>query len=164
MAKVPRILYFVNGVLPSKEAQKEAQKYGSNVGFRNVKMLNDRDAIEECDGVAGEVPNRYKHFPKAEKVIADFENQTEAKTEDLQKAKKEQRNIVEQQRSENGDADDDEVMRAIAFLKPNQYTQGGLPSVEALETITNKDVSSEQRDRVYQVYKQKQTSEWKPNA
>jgi hypothetical protein len=92
LIKSPKILFFVNDCVPTEEQLLEAQGYGSRVSFRNatfvpapvyksgkdsegkaVKTLVNANFLEKCDAVAGEVPELYKNFPKAEEVLEKFE-------------------------------------------------------------------------------------------
>lgn len=70
----PRILYFINGAMPSDEAQEVAETYGPNVAFRNANFVPSSGALEKCDGVAGEVPETYRKLPSAEDALKAFEN------------------------------------------------------------------------------------------
>lgn len=88
MRKQPRILYFVKGVMPSIEAQEVAGSYGAaNVAFRNANFVPEDGALEQCDGVAGEVPERYKEkYPSAEEAIETFEAERKKEIADKKKA------------------------------------------------------------------------------
>lgn len=68
--KFPRILFFINGPLPTEEQQNEALEYGFNVAFRNADLISADGCREECDGVAGEVPERYADKPHADEALA----------------------------------------------------------------------------------------------
>ena len=62
-----KIIYFVNGSSPTEEQFKEAELLGTSI-FRNAKFIAD-EPLENCDGVAGEVPGRYlEAFPKVTPV------------------------------------------------------------------------------------------------
>ncbi len=71
--KPAKILFFIAGVLPTKEDYEAAQKLGnsSSVVFRNASQVpKERHALENCDGVAGAVPECYaKTFPSAKEAI-----------------------------------------------------------------------------------------------
>ena len=69
MAKPPKIIYFINSVIPTEEQKAEAASYqGVLVVFRNVRYIQSVD--EDCDGVAGLVPDCYAKHPAAKKVCA----------------------------------------------------------------------------------------------
>lgn len=75
--KPAKILYFVNGNLPKPEDYKKASELGANVVFRNANFVPDEDhALEDCDGVAGNVPRVYaKKFPSAEAAVKEKTDQ-----------------------------------------------------------------------------------------
>ena len=85
MRKQPRILFFVKGSLPSKEAYDIADEFGVNVAFRNASVIRDGACIEACDGVAGEVPESYSHIRPAKEVIAEYRKPSKAKAEETTK-------------------------------------------------------------------------------
>jgi len=80
LTKLPRILFFVNGTTPTLEQQLEAEKLAPcRVSFRNALLVSDEGALETCDGVAGEVPARYKEkYPTVRKAIEKFEAERKA--------------------------------------------------------------------------------------
>lgn len=55
----PRILFFIQGSVPTAEQIDEATKLGRNVAFRNVNFIRPDDFIEDFDDVAGVVPSQY---------------------------------------------------------------------------------------------------------
>ena len=57
-----RILYFINGPVPTEEERLEAESMGAI--FRNARASSG-DYVETCDAVAGNVPDMYKGFPAA---------------------------------------------------------------------------------------------------
>jgi hypothetical protein len=62
IGRLPVILYFINGPLPTKsEAEEAANVSGATVKFRNAALVDTTgaEALEECDGVMGSVPPRY---------------------------------------------------------------------------------------------------------
>lgn len=69
------ILYFIEGMTPTKADMVNANKINGSVRFRNASLIDPTGSIEDCDGVAGFIPETYQHLPdpkKAnEKVIAD---------------------------------------------------------------------------------------------
>lgn len=66
-ARIPRVLYFINGMNPTDEERNDAARFGPNVGMRNATQVASlaMSPLEECDAVAGPaVPDRYaKVFP-----------------------------------------------------------------------------------------------------
>lgn len=84
--KPAKILFFINGVLPTKADYEAATKLGNNANvlFRNAQHVpKEAHALERCDGVAGEVPEIYENaFPSAEEAIkknkADFKKLTDS--------------------------------------------------------------------------------------
>lgn len=73
------ILYFVSGALNEKQ-EALAMKTGAKI--RDVNAYHEDDAIEICDAVMGEVPERYlerfeksEHFDAAKRLV-----KTEAKS------------------------------------------------------------------------------------
>lgn len=91
--KYPRILFFVNGAVPTLEHQLAAERLAPcRVSFRNALLVGDEGSLEECDGVFGDVPKRYADkYPTAEEAIAAFvktrEEQLAKAEEDAAKAK-----------------------------------------------------------------------------
>ena len=52
-----KILFFTNGPAPTAEQLAEANKLNGNICFRNAKYVPaEPHALEDCDGVAGDVP------------------------------------------------------------------------------------------------------------
>jgi hypothetical protein len=83
--KAPRILFFIDGDLPSKKEYAAAARLGPNTSFRNAQYINEEGALETCDGVAGEVPKRYAEaYPTAEAALESYAKMLEdaAKAED----------------------------------------------------------------------------------
>lgn len=90
MRKFPRILFFVAATMPTDEDFIAAEKLGPNVSFRNASMIPEEGALEHCDGVAGQVPERYgEAYPTAEEVIAEYEAEREARAAKLDGGKAE---------------------------------------------------------------------------
>ena len=56
-----KILFFTVGPVPTDVERSEAAKIVGNVVFRNAKFAGG-DSIEQCDGVAGLVPDNYRHL------------------------------------------------------------------------------------------------------
>jgi hypothetical protein len=82
--KWPRILFFINGSIPSEEEVAEAESLGFNVTFRNALFVAAEGALEACDGVAGDVPERYAaKYPSAEEVVEEFKTGSVAKVVSL---------------------------------------------------------------------------------
>ena len=76
--KLPVILYFIKGPLPSEADVKKASSYdgSAKVVYRNGNHVEDTDSLELCDGVAGAVPARYKEkFPSAEDAVKSFKKE-----------------------------------------------------------------------------------------
>lgn len=74
LTRVPRILFFIKGTLPTLEEQLEAEDLApARVSFRNANLVREEGALEICDGVTGEVPARYKKaYPTAKKALEGF--------------------------------------------------------------------------------------------
>ena len=67
-----RTLYFISGVAPTAEQQEEADNIPGVVCFRNALKHRDEDALEDFDGVAGDVPEKYaKEAAKRAAAAAD---------------------------------------------------------------------------------------------
>ena len=56
-----KILFFINGPVPTEAEREQAAQIVGNVVFRNAKFA-DGESCEQCDGVAGSVPENYKHL------------------------------------------------------------------------------------------------------
>lgn len=69
--KALKLLFFVNGPAPTAEQIVEAEALSGNVAFRNALAVPaENHALEDCDGVAGEVPAIYSaKYPTAEDAI-----------------------------------------------------------------------------------------------
>lgn len=73
MKKAPKVLYFIRGSMPTEEQVEEAESFGIPVSYRNVEFYEEGMTLEECEGVAGDVPEAYAEaYPTAEKAIADY--------------------------------------------------------------------------------------------
>lgn len=66
--KMPRILYFIEGAVPSPKDFVESMKYGTNVVFRDATKIGE-EMLEACDGCAGAIPAKY-HAAIADAKIA----------------------------------------------------------------------------------------------
>ena len=66
-----KILFFTNGPAPTAEQLAEANKLNGHICFRNAKYVPaEPHALEECDGVAGDVPAIYSaEYPDAVSAI-----------------------------------------------------------------------------------------------
>lgn len=66
-----KILFFTNGPAPTAEQLAEANKLNGNICFRNAKYVPaEPHALEDCDGVAGDVPAIYSaKYPDAVSAI-----------------------------------------------------------------------------------------------
>ena len=66
-----KILFFTNGPAPTAEQLAEANKLNGNICFRNAKYVPaEPHALEDCDGVAGDVPAVYSaEYPDAVSAI-----------------------------------------------------------------------------------------------
>jgi hypothetical protein len=66
-----KILYFINGSgIPTAEQTLEAHRLGHQICFRNALVVPNEGALEDCDGVMGDVPERYSEkYPTAEVAI-----------------------------------------------------------------------------------------------
>lgn len=75
-----KILYFIEGPLPTSEDYAAALELRANVVFRNALAVpEENSSLEPCDGVAGEVPPAYaKAYPPAEAAIARTKSQLKA--------------------------------------------------------------------------------------
>ena len=61
-----RVLYFVDGPVPTPEDRAQATKLGTKM-FRNARLAGGADPPERCDAVAGAVPPAYlAKYPSAE--------------------------------------------------------------------------------------------------
>lgn len=64
--RASKVIYFVKGALPSKEDYEAATAIGPGVVFRNALKLVNGAPLENCDAVAGAVPEDYAMiFPTA---------------------------------------------------------------------------------------------------
>lgn len=87
LTRVPRILFFIKGTVPTLEQQLEAEDLvPARVAFRNANLVAPEGSLEICDGVTGDVPDRYKKaYPNAKKALEDFAEARKAAYEKLAK-------------------------------------------------------------------------------
>lgn len=67
--RIPRILYFIEGMVPSQDDIDDISRFGPNAAFRNANLVAavGMSSLEECDAVAGKVPDRYaKVYPNVQ--------------------------------------------------------------------------------------------------
>lgn len=55
------VLYFLMGMVPTEEEMAEGRKLQAS--FRNARLVEG--PVEQCDFVAGAVPDAYAHLPRA---------------------------------------------------------------------------------------------------
>lgn len=67
--KLPKILFFILADSPTAEQRLEAARMPGQVCFRNANYINAEGALEDCAGVAGEVPARYQSLPSYREAI-----------------------------------------------------------------------------------------------
>lgn len=65
-----RILYFIKGPMPNTKQEAEAASMHAHVMFRNALHIGEDSRLEECDGVAGEIPASYSKLPSFNEAIA----------------------------------------------------------------------------------------------
>lgn len=70
--KPPKVLFFHEGKMPSAADYEECLEYGANVQYRAAQHVRSGDVVEDCDGVAGVVPDAYDHLPSAEDALESF--------------------------------------------------------------------------------------------
>lgn len=79
--KQPKILFFIDGPVPTDAERLEAFDLQAQVAFRNAQHVTRVD--EECDGVAGAVPEAYADFPDAEEALAAYKAELAAQRDKL---------------------------------------------------------------------------------
>ena len=67
--KLPKVLYFVDGVAPTADDIKDASAIAAHVVYRNARAVASEGALEDCDGVAGKVPPQYAKLPSAQLAV-----------------------------------------------------------------------------------------------
>jgi hypothetical protein len=68
--KPVKILYFISDSNPTPEEYKTAQSMNAHVVFRLASAVpTEKHAIEDCDGVMGDVPSAYRKCPSADEAI-----------------------------------------------------------------------------------------------
>lgn len=72
MLKYPRILFFIENAMPTQADISAIAKLGGNAVFRNAFYCGEGHNTENCDGVAGAVPDAYKKFKDGAEVVAAF--------------------------------------------------------------------------------------------
>jgi hypothetical protein len=82
--KLPVILFFISSATPSMDEFKQAHSMKAQVKFRNSTKVPNEGSLEPCDGVAGDVPERYaKTYPSFEEGIIAFEEKQQKLIEEL---------------------------------------------------------------------------------
>ena len=104
--KLAKILYFIEGPLPTGEQQHEAANIRGDVSFRNALAVPEEEVgcLEDCDGVAGKVPDVYAQaFPSANEAVAKYNAKLKAQRDRVgdsapeQQPTKKERNYMGQQ-------------------------------------------------------------------
>lgn len=68
--KAPKILYFLNGSVPTPaDRQTAAKMIGAQVMFRNAQRVAAEHSPEAADGVAGAIPLAYSKFPTYDQAM-----------------------------------------------------------------------------------------------
>lgn len=62
-----KVLYFTNSFAATAKELADAESYDGTVYLRNGRFA-DKTTVENCDAVAGNVPDAYRNKPKAKKV------------------------------------------------------------------------------------------------
>jgi len=68
--KQPKIIFFIDGPVPSEAEKLDAFDLGVPVQFRNAQHVSRVE--EECDGVTGHVPEAYKGYATAEDALKAY--------------------------------------------------------------------------------------------
>jgi len=74
--KQPKILFFIDGPVPSEADQVAVYELNTSVVFRNAQHVFSVD--EECDGVAGDVPKAYANYPTAAEALKIYRTDIKA--------------------------------------------------------------------------------------
>ena len=61
-----KVLFFINGSLPTEDELLQAKGIDAKVCFRNALMIGDEHKPEDCDFVTGAIPEAYFEFPEWE--------------------------------------------------------------------------------------------------
>lgn len=64
-----KIIYFIAGMSPTDEEKEDAEKIGTSI-FRNASKYSEVTSTENCDFVAGLVPEIYSKFPRKDEVVS----------------------------------------------------------------------------------------------
>lgn len=97
MKKFPVILFFIAAATPSPKEFAEAMTYGPNVRYRNAQYIKESDALEICDGVAGQVPEKYAEaFPTAKEACEKYADEMRAEIEGKHAAAKQAEEVSKQ--------------------------------------------------------------------
>lgn len=69
-----KVLYFVDGMMPTEAQLLDAEQYGPYVCWRNAQYIDpeDTDGFEDCIAVTGVVPPNYARFFPAAVPLADY--------------------------------------------------------------------------------------------
>lgn len=80
LTRVPRILFFIKGTVPTLEQSLEADELAPmRVAFRNADLVSAEGSLEACDGWHGDAtPKRYREaFPTAEEAAEAYKKARE---------------------------------------------------------------------------------------
>lgn len=106
--KAAKILYFVDGFNPTPEDFAAAEKLSANVVFRNARVVPAEGSLEEADGVAGVVPQRYKDaYPEAKEAIKAHKSKRDeatAKAGDVPPVIQTNENVLKANQGKDGDS------------------------------------------------------------
>lgn len=85
----PRIIFFISYAVPTAEDISDAGRLGQNVVFRNSSFVFEDSCLEDCDGVAGDIPKKYSDsYPHAEDVFHVSEESLENDSEEKEVIKR----------------------------------------------------------------------------
>ena len=73
-----KILFFINGSVPTEAEKKSASEIEGSVVFRNAKFAGN-EPPEPCDGVVGAVPENYKVFSFVGNEVGEDSEKPKAK-------------------------------------------------------------------------------------
>ncbi len=128
--KQPKIIFFIDGPVPSEAEKLDAFDLGVPVQFRNAQHVSRIE--EECDGVTGHVPEAYKDHPTAEDALKAYKAEVKkARAKLLEvggKAPKPGESTETGKQSEDGDKKDGQQGAAAGQGDANDGKGGPTPT------------------------------------
>lgn len=97
-----KILYFIDGNVATPAQVHDAKSIPAKVQFRNAQIVPD--TLEKADGVAGDVPEFYQHYPTVEQALKEQKELVDKEAKEL--AKKAEPKAIPDEKKKKAPKDD----------------------------------------------------------